>query len=469
MKYDKIRGRSVSECMMKLRERFGSSAIILATREVKEGGLFGTGLLASRLYEIDYMIEEGKARGRNSPPAPQETRAPHVRPASFKRLESAKGSASRPGSDPGARSTGPAPAGEDPLASSSAEELLALLNLADENETRGIGEPGGISPGIAGGRTNAGLINDRLTNDGPAIPSAPSPSIASENFVQRESSSDAARENVRESRPAYYHKIRSRLSGARLSRDFIEHFLKRLDHSLSGVEKEEYQKVEEKSLEQLSRLIRTTPDIAPPQGECRAVMLIGPTGSGKTTSLAKLAARYHIFQDRDVSLYSLDHYRLAATEQLKTYADVMGVPFHAPLNPVELGECILRDGSELILIDTSGISHKDLPRIRELKDYAEACEVRLEKHLVIAANTSPDLIEKILLAFDTAGFDKIILTKLDETDFIGAFIEHADKFNRPFSFMTNGQEVPGDILKPEPMDIARMVLRTEILEGGKKK
>ncbi len=187
-------------------------------------------------------------------------------------------------------------------------------------------------------------------------------------------------------------------------------------------------------------------------------MLFGPTGSGKTTSLAKLAARYHIMQGRDVSIYSLDHYRLAATEQLKTYAGVMDVPFYAPLSPDDFTEYLRRDGAELMLIDTSGIGYRDEERLEQLQAYVDACEVRLEKHLVLAANTNAGMLEKILLAYDQIGLDKIILTKLDESDFLGAFVELADKYNRPFSILMSGLEVPGGILEAESRELARMVL-----------
>jgi flagellar biosynthesis protein FlhF len=253
-------------------------------------------------------------------------------------------------------------------------------------------------------------------------------------------------------------RIRERLTTAQFSNRMVDRLVLDLDNHLSKNERTSAARVEQKALERLAAVIRTVPDIAPARGEIRAVMLIGPTGMGKTTSIAKLAARYFFYEKREVSLYSLDRYRLAATQQLRMYADVMKIPFFAPVSPQEFRDLTARDPGELLLIDTSGIGYRDAKRLDELAALAEACAVRLEKHLVLAANTERATIQPILDAYDRVGFDKILLTKLDESEFIGSFIELADKVNRPFSFLTNGQDVPADLIGPVPEDLAKMVL-----------
>lgn len=486
--------------MMKLRSMHGSSAIILATREVQEGGLLGSGFLSKKEYEIDYMIEERSSRTRST--AQKDTPSRSLQQETDFTGDSLRSAARR--LDAYRRASTDVEENPNESPSDFINSLLKQYNeddkqfprnqkseekslpevRAENDETREPKKQGGprlttkvnYSPeelaallgthDISTVDVDDEIEEDPGTDPFESLPKKPSFETPQQATAQKKEESKNSFDNSgnpswletssRSSRN--FQQIRNRLIQTQLSTEFTDEFLKKLENNLSRVDLEEYKKVKEKTIESLAAMIRSAPDIAPPRGECRAVMLMGPTGSGKTTSLAKLAARYHLIEKREVSIYSLDHYRLAATEQLKTYASVMNLPFFAPISVDEFREYMRRDGAELMFIDTSGIGHRDHERLKSLKEYVDACEVKLEKHLVLAANTSPNLIDKILLAYDTIGFDKLILTKLDETEFIGAFIEYADKFNRPFSFMTNGQDVPGDIVEMKPVEIARMLL-----------
>jgi len=400
MKYQKIRGPSLSKLQLEIRSLYGKEAIILNTREVQDEGWLGSKIFSRkpREYEVDFMLPEIQDRKR-----PVKART-DILPE----IQAVPDSLVRPGFDV------------------TDEEIKALMERDFSVESP---PPQVTQPQEPPAQTRIVRREER------AVGKAPS----------------GLEPNLRA--------IESRLGQAQFGPDFIASFMNELDLSLSRLDVREVRKVEERTLERLKNHIRAVPEIAPVSGECRAVMFIGPTGSGKTTTLVKVAARYHFFKRREVSLYSLDHVRLAATEQLKTYAAIMEAPFFAPLDEDEFKLQTEKDGAELLLIDTPGVGFMDREKLERLSSFAGACQVRLEKHLVIAANTSPYLLERILIAYEEIGFDKIVLTKLDEGDFIGAFIELADKFSKPFSFLTNGQDVPGAILEAEPALLAGMALK----------
>ncbi len=192
----------------------------------------------------------------------------------------------------------------------------------------------------------------------------------------------------------------------------------------------------------------------------KIVMFVGPTGVGKTTTIAKLGAIHSLREGNKVSFITIDNYRIAATEQLKKYAEIMKIPVHVISDQKNFREIISREKSDIILVDTSGRSHNNELKIAEIKSFAETVEYDFEKILCVSANTKKNDLNEIFKAFGVMQFDSVIITKVDETSFIGNVINIADKYNKPISYFTDGQEVPNDIHVADPEGIAEMMIGT---------
>lgn len=191
-----------------------------------------------------------------------------------------------------------------------------------------------------------------------------------------------------------------------------------------------------------------------PQG--KVVALIGATGVGKTTTIAKLAAHFSFNEGKRVSLISLDNYRIAAAEQLRTYTDIMGIELDIVFSRDEFDLVLTeRSHNDLILIDTAGRSPLNDRQIYELKDIFSAHPPD-EVHLVIAAPTKADDLRLILENFAPLGYDHIIVSKLDETRSLGCvyninkYAAQAGGRGVPISYFTVGQSVPEDIRMAQP-------------------
>ncbi len=194
-------------------------------------------------------------------------------------------------------------------------------------------------------------------------------------------------------------------------------------------------------------------------GDCqKRVALIGPTGVGKTTTIAKLAAEAITNSDARVALVTIDTYRIAAVEQLKIYGEIMGLPVEVVITPDQLQEAFRRHrDKDLILIDTAGRSPRDTASIAELNDFlGNSSEV--ENHLVLAAPTAERQLNEIVTRFSALPLAKLIFTKLDETDQCGALINLPTRANLPLAYLTNGQKVPEDLLLAEAKTVATLVM-----------
>lgn len=169
------------------------------------------------------------------------------------------------------------------------------------------------------------------------------------------------------------------------------------------------------------------------------VALVGPTGVGKTTTLAKIAANYSLIADAQVALITLDTYRIAAVEQLRTYTQIIGIPLKVAETPDEVRRSVEScSRKDLILIDTAGTSQRDTQRLQDVETALRPIS-GLERHLVFSATTRYRDLADIIRRFDRIGFDRLIATKLDETNSYGALLTAYALARRPFSFLTDGQ------------------------------
>ncbi|MGE5422430.1 MAG: flagellar biosynthesis protein FlhF, partial [Ignavibacteriales bacterium] len=190
----------------------------------------------------------------------------------------------------------------------------------------------------------------------------------------------------------------------------------------------------------------------------RIVALIGPTGVGKTTTIAKLAANFSLLDKRKVGLITLDTYRIAAVEQLKTYAEIIGVPLEVVFNPEDLKTAIKSFAKcDIVFIDTAGRSPRNETQMEELSRFLETSEPD-EVILVLSATTRTEELIDAYRKFNVVKIDKIVFTKLDETTSYGQILSTIYKTRSHISYITNGQNVPDDIELPDEMLLAKLIL-----------
>ena len=191
----------------------------------------------------------------------------------------------------------------------------------------------------------------------------------------------------------------------------------------------------------------------------RIVALLGTTGVGKTTTLAKIAAKFVLEQRTNVALITADTYRISAVEQLKTYSDILELPLEIVYNPAELALAIERHrNKELILIDTAGRSQHNEYQMRELEEFLRI-NPRIEKHLVISSTTKLTDARQIMNKFSQVTPDRIIFTKTDETGSLGMIINLLRDNTYSLSYLTTGQSVPDDIERANADVLANLLIK----------
>ncbi len=190
--------------------------------------------------------------------------------------------------------------------------------------------------------------------------------------------------------------------------------------------------------------------------------LVGPTGVGKTTTLAKLAAQYVLKHgNKGVALVTTDSYRIAAHEQLRTYANIMSVPMRVADSAEKLQE-ILEEFSdkELVLIDTAGISQRDKRLAQQMNCLINAGQ-EIQSYLVLSTTSQTSVLRQAVKTFGVIPLCGVILTKLDETMSLGESLSAVIANQLKVSYITNGQRVPEDIAIAKPTELLRLAVDLE--------
>lgn len=189
----------------------------------------------------------------------------------------------------------------------------------------------------------------------------------------------------------------------------------------------------------------------------KVLAFVGPTGAGKTTTIAKLAGKLVHEAKKKIALVTLDTYRVGAVEQLRAYADMLGCPLEVGFTPADAHRALeAHRACDVVLVDTTGRSPFDGARIRELAGFLGAESV--ESLLVIAASTSPDVAEETIERFAVTTPTGVVLTKLDETRRPGNLLQLLIEEQLPIAYLATGQEVPADLERATPERVSLRLL-----------
>jgi flagellar biosynthesis protein FlhF len=220
--------------------------------------------------------------------------------------------------------------------------------------------------------------------------------------------------------------------------------------------------IREKMIERIARILKESKPIVLPKRKQQVFALVGPTGVGKTTTIAKLAANFAITSKKNVALITSDTYRIAAVEQLKAVGEVLGINVDVVFTPQSIKNAIAshRD-KDVILIDTAGRNHRSMLHVSELKAFMDAAQPD-EIFLVLSATTRLKDMLDIVKNYENIEFNRIIFTKIDETTTYGPILSLIYKTKKYLSYCTTGQSIPDDIEIADQRKLAQLILE----DGG---
>ncbi len=432
MKIKKYTGPSITDAKRRMKEELGPEAIIISSRKVSKSGLLG--FLEKELYEVTAAVD--------GDPVPETGMSPRDRAAqSFADTLIDAQQASQ--ANPGIRS------GDDTLES--------LRRLSEHFEKTGRSRSSSVS-----------AKQRAEERGGEQLRQAGTGRWDLGNLVNLRGDVDDIKASLREiTDHLRYDRMPS------LPRPFKDAFASMMDN---GVEQEvaaeivqiaygrlgesqglNRKTVDDEIVRQLEGFIHVPGSAQNMKRRTRIVALVGPTGVGKTTTIAKLAAIGKLVEHKKVALLSADTYRIGAIEQLRTFAAIADIPMEVVYKPSEIGPAFRKfRGKDTIYIDTVGRSQRGKKDLADLQKFLTAAQPD-EVHLVLSASTNALTMVDVIERFGMLKPNRLIFSKLDEAAALGSLVSILRRQTLPISYVTVGQGVPDDIIAADPQKIASMV------------
>jgi flagellar biosynthesis protein FlhF len=273
--------------------------------------------------------------------------------------------------------------------------------------------------------------------------------------------------------PPAIKKVKEVLIENDFSNEYIQQIIDMIRNKYSVIELENTKKIQGDLVDWIAESVSIFDVDTETSKKPKIITVIGPTGVGKTTTVAKLAALYGLEgngkKPLNVRIITIDNYRIGAKQQIETYGDIMRIPVSFAETPSDLKKLIaLYNDVDIILIDTIGKSQKDYKKLAEMKELLDNCGSTATTLLAVSATTKYKDLEEILQQYEPFKYASIIITKLDETSQIGNIISVAAKKKKSISFITDGQKVPQDIEKASIMgflmQLEEIIINREYLE-----
>ncbi|HRK34055.1 MAG TPA: flagellar biosynthesis protein FlhF [Candidatus Hydrogenedentes bacterium] len=427
--FHRFRGASLDEAYQRMRQQLGSDAVVLRTTQVREAGLFG--FLGKKVIEVTASKQAQRAA---------QAAAPAMRAYTDVTRQT------RIGSD------------------EAVQDSVAYFQKLVSDAQKRLAERRGQDPAT------------------PATPATPAPVVPFRRPKDEAVAGDALHREIRELRELVEVLV-AEAPGSAMPLECAPHYKRLIENGVSrkaaagllaAVVRESDLDVirdprvfEQRLVMEMRKSVRVTGGIGLSAGTCKRIALVGATGVGKTTNLAKLAAKYAVTHRARVALITADTYRVAAPEQLRVYANIIGIPLRVVHDAAEMTKAIeaTRD-FDLVLIDTAGGSQFNKGQLRELREMMTAAQPD-ETILVLSAGTALEDARCIVENFALLKPSALFFTKLDETRRHGNIFTLSTESGLPLSYLSTGQNVPDDLALAQPEYVAQLVLGAASNLAGK--